>query len=51
LNQSLILTRHLTPCTCRTLVIIFGATLLPFGYIPGFRKMRIILTIGVLGTL
>lgn len=35
----------------RTLVLIFGASLLPFGYIPSFRKMRVILIIGVLGTL
>lgn len=36
---------------CRTLIIIFGATLLPFGYIPNFRKMRVILIIGVAGTM
>ncbi|WIA41809.1 hypothetical protein OEZ86_009140 [Tetradesmus obliquus] len=35
----------------RTYTIIFGATLLPFGLIPSFRKMRLILVIGVLGTL
>jgi hypothetical protein len=42
---------HFFFAACRTLVIIFGASLIPFGYIPGFRKMRIILTIGVLGTM
>jgi hypothetical protein len=44
---------HFFFTACKTLVIdiIFGASLIPFGYIPGFRKMRIILTIGVLGTL
>jgi hypothetical protein len=35
----------------RTLILIFGATLMPFGYIPSFRKMRLILVVGVFGTL
>lgn len=35
----------------RTYTIIFGATLLPFGFIPSFRKMRVILIIGVIGTI
>lgn len=39
------------PHVCRTLILIFGATLLPFGYIPNFRKMRVILVVGVAGTL
>lgn len=38
-------------CTCRTLILIFGGTLIPFGYIPNFRKMRVILVVGVSGTL
>lgn len=37
--------------THRTYTAIFGATLLPFGLIPSFRKMRVILIIGVLGTI
>lgn len=36
---------------CRTYTIAFGASLLPFGFIPSFRKMRVILVIGVFGTL
>lgn len=35
----------------RTYTLIFGACLLPFGFIPTFRKMRLILIGGVSGTL
>lgn len=35
---------------CRTYTAIFGAMLLPFGLIPSFRKMRVILVVGVIGT-
>jgi hypothetical protein len=37
--------------TGRTLIFIFGAMLIPFGYIPNLRKMRVILVVGVAGTL
>lgn len=45
-----ILTCALLPCH-RTYTVVFGATLLPFGLIPSFRKMRVILIVGVLGTI
>ena len=35
----------------RFYTLVFGATLLPFGLIPSFRKMRVILVVGVIGTL
>lgn len=35
----------------RTYIIAFGLSLLPFGLIPNFRKARVILIVGVFGTL
>jgi hypothetical protein len=35
----------------RTYIIAFGVTIIPFGLIPNFRKARLILVVGVAGTL